>query len=165
MRAKVASPLAWLLFAIVFLIGTPLRGQAPPNWKVLALDAVVAYRALVLNDTITKFDRCRIDRAVGENAFPFPRQNVELRRRMLGPCFGPESGPAPHVVMVDSIIGRERGATVYLWVIHGEWSHGERYELDPMDGPRPFMWVREVRLTSGAQSYGGSVAPAAAPPP
>lgn len=165
MRAQIASLLAWLLFAIVFLIGTPVRAQAEPNWKVLALDAVVAYRALVLNDTITKFDRCRIDHAVGENAFPFPRQNVELRRRMLGPCFGPESAPVVHVALLDSIVGKGRGATVHLWVIHGEWSHGERYELDPMDGPRPWMWVREVRLTSGSQSYGGSAPPSAAPPP
>jgi hypothetical protein len=107
------------------------------------------YRASVLADTTAKFDGCSLTQHLGDSAL----QLAEQVRWMLAPC---ESAPGMvdrHVVRLDSLSRGETEVRAHLTVTRGEWVHKEQFVLEPTVADRPYMLVREVRLSGGSQFY------------
>jgi hypothetical protein len=96
---------AWqLLLAALLFGGHRLEAQERDAWKRHAIFSVMHYRAVILADTATKFDRCTVERHAGAAAPTMPPHISEFFQRMLARCHSPDasrtatrwqSGPSP----------------------------------------------------------------------
>lgn len=127
--------------------------------RMAAVDEVIAYRRLVMADTLT-FDACLLFKATRESE-DFPRGIGDANRGALDrldprPCDAADA-PArfPRRVYVDSIVLMDSIGSVYLTVRRGEWLHRETFTLARISAGE---WsTRDVRIWGAIQ-----VAP---PPP
>ena len=137
---------ALIAFALVACTHpTPAASQQVAPAPVVAtkaniLEAVIAYRALFMNDD-SRFDRRTVSRELGgasadELLEPFYAGRVEGST-------SPRAGNGPVAVGIRSISTADSSATVELLVHHGEYVHHETFNLRSR-GPR--FHVMEVRL-------------------
>jgi hypothetical protein len=151
-QMRVAGIRAVLLAAALLSGAHPLHSQGVESWKVHAISTVMDYRASVLADATAKFDGCSLAQHLGDHAV-VRVQLAEQVRWMLAPCESAAAMVDRHVVRLDSLSRGETEVRVHLTVIRSEWIHGEEFILIPTEAIRPYMLVREVRLSGGSQFY------------
>ncbi|MBB4635554.1 hypothetical protein [Longimicrobium terrae] len=139
----------WLVVLAATLIAQSIQAQPWESWRTSAIHGAMNYRASVLGDTISKFDRCRVDGQITDTAFVSPA-SASLRRLMLGPCMGEVAAGHP-MVRVDSVRGDLTGAMVYATVVRGGWQHQETFVLVPLRATLPIMSVEEVLMSAGVE--------------